>query len=31
MKDVEIVGDSFDGPHLVLKDGTVVTYELPEN
>ncbi len=33
MNDVEIVGESFgpEGPFLVLKDGTVITYEVPED
>ena len=26
--DVEIVGDGPDGPYLVLKDGTVITYKV---
>jgi hypothetical protein len=29
--DVEEVGDGPDGPYLSLKDGTVITYEVPED
>jgi len=33
MNDVGIVGDSFgpEWPFLVFKDGTVITYEVPED